>query len=84
MREVDPVAERLLGRTLQPDVERQLERVARPGLAAELEVAHLVPERVDAYLGPAVFAAEIGVERRLDPGLADPVSRAIAVASKRA
>ena len=47
--------------------------------APELELADLVPERVDADLRETVAAPELRVESRLDPGLPDAISPAIPV-----
>ena len=74
--QLDAVAERALGRPLQVDVEREADGVAGLRIAARLERALLPAERVDADLCRARLAAEVRVECRLDPGLADLVPAA--------
>ncbi len=82
VREVDPVRERLLGCALEPHVEREPECEPRTRLLAELEVAHLVPERVDPDLVQPRPAAKVRVVRGLDTRLPDAVARAISLAPK--
>ena len=78
---LDPVSERPLGRALEADVERQADVVARlrrPALGGPA-LALWNPHRVDPQLGRPCLAAEIGVERRLDTGLADLLAAAVAL-----
>src|SRR5262249_30887974 len=53
--------------------------ITRPRLLAELEGRHLTSERVDADLRETGLPSEVGVVRRLDPGLADPVAGFVAL-----
>src|SRR5262249_4988711 len=69
----NPVAQRLLGRALQLDVDRELDRVAWQEAPAREEAAARHPERVDADLGSARPSAQELVEGGLDTRLADLV-----------
>ena len=75
----DPVGERLLGRALEVDVDRQPDVVAGLRQLAELPLARDPPERVDEDAPLAANAAEIRVVDRLDPGLPDAVARRVAL-----
>ena len=76
VRELDPFAERPLGRLLQADVERQPDVVARLRRPAGLEAPEWLPERIDAQLIHPRGAAQPAVVGRLDAGLADLLAAA--------
>ena len=78
-RALDPERERLLGRALEVDVDRQPDVVARRRELLRLDRALRPAERVDADLRCAGRAAQVGVEGRLDPRLADLVAGAVVV-----
>ena len=71
--------ERLLGLLLDLDVDRQLERVTGDRLLIDRNCARDPARRVALDLLVAVRAAQIALERRLDPGLADLSSDQIAL-----
>src|SRR5438270_3471343 len=78
MGEADAVLDRLLGGTLQPCVNRQLEPARGAVAAGGAERADDPTARVDGDLLPDEAAVEQAVVRRLDPGLADQLSRLVA------
>ncbi len=81
VREPNPVLERALGRALERDVDRQLDALARLALLADdrLRPGDGPPERVDVHLVDLRLAAQVGVVRALDTGLADLVAGRIPV-----
>ena len=68
------LAERLLGRLLEIEVDAQHQRVAGDRLFL-VEHAQLAAERVDLDLLAAVHAAQIRLPRLLEAGFADHVAR---------
>ena len=78
-REVDPVADRLLGSALERQVEREADRLARLRRTHRHEVAALVPERVHGELLEPSLAAQVAVVGGLEAGLADRVAGLVAV-----
>ena len=79
VREPDSVADRVLGRALQLEVERQANRLARLLRPNEHEVAAGMPEGVDGELLEPGLAAKVAVVGRLEPTLADRVAGLVAV-----
>src|SRR5271170_5995839 len=82
MRVGDADLQRLLGGTLQADVDRQPQVVARLRIRGDLELARRLPPRIDGQLRGAVVSAQVLVVGRLDPGLADDVAELVALAAQ--